>query len=133
MRLTYWNADREAYEARIYESDGIILRTDGEERLSNGMIVSSARSFISGSIVNTLAEYENTGLTPREIKELQGDTLKKLKESNKILRKNNDEYYVAYQKLLDENRKLKSLLKNWLDSEMRKLRFDIELKDYDEE
>ena len=117
MRLTYWNADQEAYEAQIYKSDGIILRTDGEERLSNGMIVSSARNFISGSIINALADYENTGLTPREIKELQGDTLKKLKESNKILRKNNDKYYAAYQKLLDENHKLKSLLKNWLDSD----------------
>lgn len=116
MRLTYWNQDQEVYEARIYENDGIILRTDGEERLNNGVIVSSARHFISGSMIDALAEYENTGLTPKEIKELQGDTLKRLKESNKILRKNNDEYYMAYQKLLDENHKLKSLLKNWLES-----------------
>lgn len=116
MRLTYWNADQKTYETRIYENDGLITRTDGEERLNNGVIVSSAKHFISGFMVDRLAEYENTGLTPDEITELQGDTLKKLKESNKILRKNNDEYYVAYQKLLDENSKLKSLLKSWLDS-----------------
>lgn len=116
MRLTCWNPDQETYEVRIYEDSGLILRTDGEERLNNGVIVSSARHFVSGFMVDALAKYENTGLTPNEIKELQGDTLKKLKESNKILRKNNDEYYVAYQKLLDENRKLKSLLKNWLES-----------------
>lgn len=116
MRLTYWNPDQETYEVRIYDGDGIILRTDGEERLNNGVIVSSARHFISGSMVDALAEYENTGLTPNEIKELQGDTLKKLKESNKILRQNNDEYYREYQKLLDENKKLKSLLKTWLES-----------------
>ena len=117
MRLTYWNADQKAYEVRIYENDGLIVRTDGEERLSNGLIVSPARHFISGFMVDVLAEYEDTGLTPKEIKELQGDTLKKLKESNEILRKNNDEYYKSYQKLLDENRKLKSLLKCWLEDE----------------
>ena len=116
MRLTYWNADQEAYEVRLYVNDGLILRTDGEERLNNGAIVSSAKHFISGFMVDALAEYENTGLTPKEIKELQGDTLKKLKESNKILRQNNDEYYREHQKLLDENNKLKSLLKTWLDS-----------------
>ena len=116
MRLTYWNVDQKAYETRIYENDGLILRTDGEERLNNGVIVSSAKHFISGFMIDRLAEYENTGLTPDEIKELKGDTLKKLKESNEILRRNNDEYYIAYQKLLDENRKLKSLLKNWLES-----------------
>lgn len=116
MRLTYFNTDQETYEIPIYEGVHLNLRTEGEERLDNGIIVSSARHFVSGFIADALAEYENTGLTPSEIKELQGDTLKRLKESNKILRKNNDEYYVAYQKLLDENRKLKSLLKDWLDS-----------------
>ena len=116
MRLTYFNTDQETYEVPIYEGSHLNLRTEGEEKLNNGIIVSSARHFVSGFVVDKLAEYENTGLTPNEIKELQGDTLKKLKESNKILRKNNDEYYVAYQKLLDENHKLKSLLKNWLES-----------------
>lgn len=116
MRLTYLNIDQEAYEIPIYEGTHLNFRTEGEERLNNGIIVSSARHFVSGFMVDKLAEYENTGLTPDEIKELQGDILKKLKESNKILRKNNDEYYVAYQKLLDENKKLKSLLKTWLDS-----------------
>lgn len=116
MRLTYWNPDQEAFEVRIYENSELILRTDDEERLNNGLIVSPTKHFVSGFMVDALAEYENTGLTSNEIKELQGDTLKKLKESNKILRKNNDEYYVAYQKLLDENHKLKSLLKNWLES-----------------
>lgn len=117
MRLTCWNADQETYEVRIYENDGLILRTDGEERFSNGLAVSSAKHFVSGFMVDALAEYENTGLTPMEIKELQGNTLKKLKESNKILRQNNDEYYRKYQKLLDENKELKSLLKTWLESD----------------
>ena len=120
MRLTYWNGDQEAYEVRIYENGGFILRTEGEEHLRNGMIVSPVRHFVSGFMVDALAEYENTGLTPNEIKELQGDTLKKLKESNKILRQNNDEYYREYQKLLDENYKLKSLFKDWLDLELKK-------------
>ena len=102
MRLTYWNPDEKNYEVRIYENDGLILRTDGE---------------VSGLMVDRLAEYENIGLTPDEIKELGSSTLKNLKESNRILRKNNDEYYVACQKLLDENHKLKSLLKSWLDSD----------------
>ena len=114
MRLTYWNTDKKNYEVRIYENDEIILRTDGEERLNNGVIVSPAKHFISGFMIDKLAEYENTGLTPDEIEELKGDALKNLKESNRILRKNNDEYYLAYQKLLDENRKLKFLLKDWL-------------------
>ena len=103
MRLTYWYPDQETYEVRIYDGDGIILRKDGEECLNNGVIVSSAKYFISGPMVDALAEYENTGLTPNEIKELQGDTFKKLKESNKILRKNNDEYYIAYLDYLDFN------------------------------
>ena len=111
MRLTYWNEDQKIYEVRIYENNGLVLRTDGEERLNNGVIVPSAKHFVSGFMVDALAEYENTGLAPMEIKELQGDTLKKLKESNKILRQNNNEYYRKYQKLLDENKKLKSLLK----------------------
>ena len=117
MRLTCWNPDQKNYEVRIYENDGLILRTDGEERLNNGVIVSTAKHFVSGFMVDRLAEYENTGLTPDEIEELEGSTLKNLKESNRILRKNNDEYYVAYQKLLDENHKLKSLLRSWLDSD----------------
>ena len=117
MRLTCWNPDQKNYEVRIYENDGLILRTDCEERLNDGIIVSSAKHFVSGFMVDRLAEYENTGLTPDEIKELECSTLKNLKESNRILRKNNDEYYVAYQKLLDENHKLKSLLRSWLDSD----------------
>lgn len=118
MRLTYFNTDQAVYEVPIYNDTYVNLRTEAEERLDNGLLVSSARYFTSGFVVDKLAEYENTGLTPSEIKELQGDTLRKLKESNKILRKNNDEYYVAYQKLLDENRKLKSLLKDWLESDL---------------
>ena len=74
-------------------------------------------NFVSGFMINKLAAYENTGLNPDEIKELQGDVLRRLKESNKILRQNNDEYYVECQKLLDENHKLKSLLKVYLDAE----------------
>lgn len=116
MRRTFFNTDEKAYEVKLYENECLNFRTEGEDRLDNGIIISPMKRFISGYIIDVLAEYENTGLTPSEIKELQGDTLKKLKESNKILRKNNDEYYIAYQKLLDENHKLKSLLKTWLDS-----------------
>lgn len=116
MRLTYFNKDKNIYEVRIYGNEGLILRTDCEEDLDNGLIISPTRHFVSGFIVNALAEYENTGLSPSEIKELQGDTLKKLKDSNEILRRNNDEYYKEYQKLLDENTKLKSLLKTWLEN-----------------
>lgn len=123
MRLTHWNSDQEQYEARIYENDGLILRTDSEERINNDIILSSAKHYIFGFIVDALAEYENTGLTPAEINELQGDALKVLRESNKILRQNNDEYYRECQKLLDENKKLKSLLKVWLESDILKYEF----------
>lgn len=116
MKLTYFNTDQNAYEVQIYENTPFIYREEGERYLNNGVIISPKRHFVSGFIVDRLAEYENTGLTPYEIRELKYVELKNLKESNRLLRQSNDEYYVAYQKLLDENYKLKSLLKDLLES-----------------
>lgn len=116
-RITSFHADTQTYEVEIPYSDNFILRVDAHEDRIGNIITHHTRNFISGFMINRLAAYENTGLEPCEIKELQGDVLHKLKESNKILRQNNDEYCIAYQKLLDENRKLKSLMKDWLDKE----------------
>ena len=117
MFLTYFNQDTNVYEVKIPCDKSLNLRTECEEELINNKIIMFPKKyFVSGFVVDALAEYESTGLTPDEIKMLHG-SLEKLRESNKILRKNNDDYYVAYQKLLDENYKLKSLLKNCLDNE----------------
>jgi FtsZ-binding cell division protein ZapB len=116
MFLTYFNQDTNVYEVKIPCDKLLCMRTECEELINDKIIMLPKKYFVSGFIVDALAEYESTGLTPDEIKILHG-TLEKLRESNKILRKNNDDYYVAYQKLLDENYKLKSLLKNWLDNE----------------
>ena len=117
MFLTHFNKDKNTYEVEIPNNCMLYLWTDSEVRMDYDHTITSDRRFISGFVVDALAEYENTGLTPDEIKELQGDTLKKLKESNEILRKNNDEYFREYNKLLNENRKLKCILRDWLNQE----------------
>lgn len=117
MSLTYFNRDENTYEVEITNNYMLYIRTDSEVRMDYNHPVTFDRHFVSGFVIDALAEYENTGLTPDEIKELQGDTLKKLKESNEILRKNNDEYFKAYKKLLNENRKLKYILRDWLNQE----------------
>lgn len=117
MFLTHFNEDENAYEVEIPNNCMLHLRTDSEVHMDYNHTITSDRRFVSGFVIDALAAYENTGLTPDEIKELQGDTLKKLKESNEILRKNNDEYFAAHNKLLKENRKLKSILRDWLNQE----------------
>lgn len=117
MFLTHFNKDKKTYEVEISNNCMLYVWTDSEVRMDDNRTITSDRHFISGFVVDALAEYENTGLTPDEIKELQGDTLKKLKESNEILRKNNDEYFREYKKLLNENRKLKCILRDWLNQE----------------
>lgn len=117
MFLTHFNEDENVYEVEIPNNCMLYLRTDSEVYMDYNHTITSDRRFVSGFVIDALAAYENTGLTPDEIKELQGDTLKKLKESNEILRKNNDEYFVAHNNLLKENRKLKSILRDWLNQE----------------
>lgn len=117
MFLTHFNKNKNTYEVEIPNNCMLYVWTDSEVRMDYNHTITSDRHFISGFVVDALAEYENTGLTPDEIKELQGDTLKKLKESNEILRKNNDEYFRKYNKLLNENRKLKCILRDWLNQE----------------
>ena len=117
MFLTHFNKDKNTYEVEIPNNCMLYVWKDSEVRMDYNHTITSDRRFISGFVVDALAEYENTGLTPDEIKELQGDTLKKLKESNEILRKNNDEYFRKYNKLLNENRKLKCILRDWLNQE----------------
>lgn len=117
MFLTHFNKNKNTYEVEIPNNCMLYVWTDSEVRMDYNHTITSDRRFISGFVVDALAEYENTGLTPDEIKELQGDTLKKLKESNEILRKNNDEYFREYNKLLNENRKLKCILRDWLNQE----------------
>ena len=117
MFLTHFNEVKKTYEVEISNLCMLYVWTDSEVRMDYNRTITYDRHFISGFVVDALAEYENTGLTPDEIKELQGDTLKKLKESNEILRKNNDEYFREYNKLLNENRKLKCILRDWLNQE----------------
>lgn len=114
--LTYFNQDKNAYEVRIPFDKGIYYRTESEERINNGVVLSEAQHFISGFVVDALAEYENTGLTPYEIKEMKLTTLKNLQSSNKMLQKMNDELSDSYGRLLNENHKLKCLLKDYLNS-----------------
>lgn len=116
MRLTYWNANTQQYESSVYENHDLRIREE-EVYHNNGLLISPMKYFVSGFAIDALAAYENTGLTPNEIEELQGDTLKKLKEANNILKRKNTEYFIEYEKLLSENRKLKSLLKDLLNKE----------------
>lgn len=118
MRLTQFNRDTDAYEVAIHYDTPFYIRTSGEECMNNGVITSTARHFNSGFIVDALAEYENTGLTPREIKNLQEVTVNNLLSSIKMLKKSNYELSTSYHKLLNENHKLKSLLKDYLNSEI---------------
>lgn len=71
MSLTFWNPYQRAYEVQIYKNNGVIVRTEEEELLENGLIVPSSKYFVSGFVVDTLAEYENTGLTPQEIEQMK--------------------------------------------------------------
>lgn len=112
--LTYFNRDENAYEVRIPCDRTIYYRTESEERLNNGIVLSEAQHFISGFVIDALAEYENTGLTPYEINELQLKTLKNLQASNRMLQKSNDELSDSYNRLLQENHKLKCLLRDYL-------------------
>lgn len=109
MFLTHFNEDENAYEVEIPNNCMLHLRTDSEVHMDYNHTITSDRRFVSGFVIDALAEYENTGLTPDEIKELQ--------ESNEILQKNNNEYFREYNKLLNENRKLKCMLRDWLNQE----------------
>ena len=109
MFLTHFNEDKKTYEVEISNNCMLYVWTDSEVRMDYNRTITSDRHFISGFVVDALAEYENTGLTPDEIKELQ--------ESNEILQKNNNEYFREYNKLLNENRKLKCMLRDWLNQE----------------
>ena len=109
MFLTHFNIDKNTYEVEIPNNCMLYVWTDSEVRMDYNRAITYDRHFISGFVVDALAEYENTGLTPDEIKELQ--------ESNEILQKNNNEYFREYNKLLNENRKLKCILRDWLNQE----------------
>lgn len=118
MSLTYFNTDRKEYEVMLPKNGSLNIRSEGAKRLSNGLVVTSERHYVSGFIVDALAKYENTGLAPHEIAELEMVTLKNLKSANEMLCKERDKYYKANQNLLDENRKLRSLLRGYLNSEV---------------
>lgn len=120
MRRTQWNDDLNGYAVRLCENETLNLYEDKVEAISNlgQKIIRSVDKYIGGNIIELLAEYEDTGLTPEEIRELKYIDLKKLQESNRILRENNDEYFKSYQKLFDENYLLKKLLKDLLAKEV---------------
>ncbi len=118
MRKTEWNDNLNGYVVRLYENETINFYEDTVEETMGRKIIRSVAKYIGGNIIELLAEYEDTGLTPEEIRQLKYIDFKKLQESNAILRKNNDEYYVRYQKLLDENHILKKLLKDLLEKEI---------------
>ena len=117
-RRTVYNDELKGYYALIGSNEVVNFYADTETYQPHDfapIVTKSVNHYIGGNIIDLLAEYEDTGLTPEEIMELKYVDLKKLQESNAILRKNNDEYFVKYQKLLDENHLLKKLLKNTLE------------------
>ena len=120
-RRTYWNDELKGYYALIGENETLNYYADKEtyqQHPYEPVVTASVNHYIGGNIIDLLAEYENTGLTPEEIQRLKYTDIKNLQASNNMLRKNNDEYYTAYQKLLDENNLLKQLLKTTLEKEI---------------
>lgn len=119
-RRTFWNDELNGHYALICDNEAINFYADKETYKVNDFesITASASHYIGGNLIDLLAEYEDTGLTPEEITRLKYVDIKKLQESNDILRKNNDEYFAKYQKLLDENNLLKQLLKKSLEKEL---------------
>lgn len=121
MRRTMWNDTLEGYAVMLCENETLNFYADRiEEHIGDfGPIVTrSINKYVGGNIIELLAEYENTGLSPEEINKLKYIDIKKLQESNETLRKMHDKYFTKYQKLLDENRLLKKLLKNTLEEEI---------------
>ena len=120
-RRTEWNDNWHGHTVRLYEHETLNFYTDTtEERVGDfgPIITRSIDKYVGGDIIELLAKYEDTGLTPEEIKQLKYTDIKNLQASNEILRRNNDEYFVEYQKLLDENRLLKKLLKKSFEKEV---------------
>lgn len=120
-RRTFWNDELNGYYALIGDNGKLSYYADKETYQPHPygpLVTASVNHYIGGNIIDLLAEYEDTGLTPEEIKRMKYEDIKKLQASNDMLRKNNDEYYVAYQKLLDENKLLKQLLKTTLEKEI---------------
>ena len=70
MFLTHFNEDKKTYEVEISNNCMLYVWTDSEVRMDYNRTITSDRHFISGFVVDALAEYENTGLTPDEIKNL---------------------------------------------------------------
>lgn len=114
--LTHWNKDYGTFEARIPYGMGLDMREEKGEMINNGVFTTPSQYYVSGFIVDALAKYEETGLTPFEINELKLKTLKNLKSSNEKLQKMNDELSDSYNRLLQENHKLKCLLRDYLNS-----------------
>lgn len=120
-RRTYWNDELKGYYVLIGKNETLNYYADKETYQPHpyeSVVTASVNHYIGGNIIDLLAEYEDTGLTPEEIKRMKYEDIKKLQASNDMLRQNNDEYYVAYQKLLDENQLLKKLLKTTLEKEI---------------
>lgn len=120
-RRTYWNDELEGYYALIGANETLNYYADTETYQPHPYgpaVTTSVNHYVGGNIIDLLAEYEDTGLTPKEIKRLKYTDIKNLQASNDMLRKNNDEYYVAYQKLLNENKLLKQMLKTTLEKEI---------------
>lgn len=114
--LTYWNKDYGIFEARIPYGMGLDIREEVGERVNGGVFINPPKHYVSGFLVDALAKYEETGLSPYEINELKLKTLHNLKLSNERLQKSNDELADSYNRLLQENHKLKCLLRDYLNS-----------------
>lgn len=121
MPITYYNANRGVYEVELESGcrEVCILNYDEfyekDNFCSEKIKFRKPKTVLSGFVVDALAKYENTGLTPEEIRELQISE-KNVGLYNKMLRKDNDDCRAKYQKLLDENNNLKALLRNYLNS-----------------
>lgn len=118
MRRTMWNDDLKGYAIMLEENEVLNFYEDKiEQRFGDfgPTIIKNSNKYIGGNIIELLAEYEDTGLTPDEINQLKYVDIKNLKAANDRLLENNNEYFREYQKLLDENDHLKALLRRYLD------------------
>ena len=121
MRRTMWNDKLNGHAVMLCENETLNFYVEPEdERFGcvGPLVTTRVNKYVGGSIIELLAKYEDTGLSPEEINELQYRDIKKLQEQNKTLSKMHDKYFTKCQKLRDENMLLKQLLKNALEEEI---------------
>lgn len=69
-RITKFNKELDCYEVLITIAGDFTIREE-TEKVINGCIISPRYTFLLGKSVDKLAEYENTGFTPKEIESIK--------------------------------------------------------------